>query len=134
MAKKEIKQSKEKKHFLKDFKAELKKVSWPTPKQLINNTTVVIVIVLITALIVFALDLVFNAMHTNGVTKLQTVVQEKFSDNGTENTESTSETEETTEQTDETTETEESNSEETTTETDEQTTESNEAETTETQE
>ena len=50
MAKKE---NKTKKHFLKDFKAELKKVIWPTPKQLVNNTSAVLAIVLITAVIVF---------------------------------------------------------------------------------
>ena len=39
MAKKESKnENKIKKHFFKDFKAELKKVIWPTPKQLVNNT------------------------------------------------------------------------------------------------
>lgn len=81
MAKKEIKQDKKQKKFFKDFKAELKKVSWPTPKQLVNNTTVVVVIVLITALIVFVLDLAFNFMHESGVTKLQTVVQEHFGNN-----------------------------------------------------
>ena len=42
MAKKENKSakkenSKNKKSFFKDFKAELKKVVWPTPKQLFNN-------------------------------------------------------------------------------------------------
>ena len=36
------KQSKETKHFFKDFKAELKRVIWPTPKQLLNNTVAVI--------------------------------------------------------------------------------------------
>ena len=51
MAKKEIKtnkkeNSKNKKSFSKDFKAELKKVVWPTPKQLLNNTVAVITIVL----------------------------------------------------------------------------------------
>ena len=41
MAKKESKtENKVKKHFFKDFKAELKKVIWPTPKQLVNNTVV----------------------------------------------------------------------------------------------
>lgn len=79
MAKKEVKQNKDKKNFSKDFKAELKKVSWPTPKQLINNTAIVVAIVIITAVIVFALDLAFKFMHESGVTKLQTVVQEKFS-------------------------------------------------------
>ena len=54
MAKKESKnENKVKKHFFKDFKAELKKVIWPTPKQLVNNTVAVITIVLITAVIVF---------------------------------------------------------------------------------
>ena len=53
------KESKDKKHFFKDFKAELKRVIWPTPKQLVNNTVAVITIVLITPIIVFALDLVF---------------------------------------------------------------------------
>ena len=48
------KEKKENKHFFKDFKAELKRVIWPTPKQLVNNTVAVITIVLITAVIVFA--------------------------------------------------------------------------------
>ena len=65
MPKKEVskndkKEKKENKHFFKDFKAELKRVIWPTPKQLVNNTIAVIVIVLITAAIVFVLDLVFE--------------------------------------------------------------------------
>ena len=71
MAKKEEKnkENKVKKHFFKDFKAELKKVIWPTPKQLVNNTVAVVTIVLITAVIVFALDTVFKAMNDNGITK-----------------------------------------------------------------
>ena len=46
MAKKDAKNNKDikKKHFFKDFKAELKKVIWPTPKQVLNNTIAVIVI------------------------------------------------------------------------------------------
>ncbi len=68
------KEKKEKKHFFKDFKAELKKVIWPTPKQVINNTTAVITIVLITALIVFVLDLTFETLNTHGVDKLKGIV------------------------------------------------------------
>ena len=60
---------KENKHFFKDFKAELKKVIWPTPKQIINNTTTVIGIVLITVAIVFVLDLAFDALNTYGISK-----------------------------------------------------------------
>ena len=36
MAKKEVKNNKDKTSFTKSFKAELKKVIWPTPKQLFN--------------------------------------------------------------------------------------------------
>ena len=81
MAKKE---NKAKKHFFKDFKAELKKVIWPTPKQLVNNTTAVVAIVLITAIIVFALDVVFDLGNKYGITHLQSIVNEKF--NTTDNT------------------------------------------------
>lgn len=77
MAKKDSnnKEKKEKKHYFKDFKAELKKVIWPTPKQLANNTFTVIVLVLITALIVFVLDFVFETMNTYGINKLKEQVQ-----------------------------------------------------------
>ena len=79
MAKKESKnENKVKKHFFKDFKAELKKVIWPTPKQLVNNTIAVVTIVLITAVIVFALDTVFDLGNKYGITKLQSIVDEKF--------------------------------------------------------
>lgn len=54
------KEKKESKTFFKDFKAELKKVTWPTAKQLANKTTAVIVIVIIIAAIVFALDFAFG--------------------------------------------------------------------------
>lgn len=66
------KDSKQKKHFFKDFKAELKKVVWPTPKQLVNNTVAVVVIVIITSAIVFVLDLVFDLMNSYGIDKLKT--------------------------------------------------------------
>lgn len=71
------KEKKEKKHFFKDFKAELKKVIWPTPKQVINNTTAVVTIVLITALIVFVLDLTFETLNTHGVDKLKSIVSKE---------------------------------------------------------
>ncbi len=66
--------SKNKKSFFKGFKAELKKVIWPTPKQLVNNTVAVITIVLITAIIVFVLDLAFESMNKYGVDKLKEVI------------------------------------------------------------
>lgn len=87
---------KEKKHFFKNFKAELKKVIWPTPKQLVNNTVAVITIVLITTIIVFALDLVFETLNTHGVNKLKEIVGNSVEntqviDENNENTELTNE-------------------------------------------
>ena len=72
---KETKNKKEKKSFFKDFKAELKKVIWPTPKQLVNNTVAVITIVLITAIIVFVLDFTFEKLNTYGVNNLKKIVK-----------------------------------------------------------
>ena len=68
------KQNKDKKQFGKDFKAELKRVIWPTPKQLFNNTVAVITVVWITAAIVFALDLICESVNTYGIDKLKEVV------------------------------------------------------------
>ncbi len=69
------KETKNKKSFFKDFKAELKKVIWPTPKQLINSTIAVVVIVIITAAIVLALDLVFDLFNKKGINKLKSKVR-----------------------------------------------------------
>ena len=75
ITKNDKKEKKENKHFMKDFKAELKRVIWPTPKQLVNNTVAVITIVLITAIIVFVLDLVFELMNSYGIDKLRGLVE-----------------------------------------------------------
>ena len=83
------KEVKNKRHFWKDFKAELKKVVWPTPRQLVNSTVAVITIVLVTALIVFVLDLGFEAIKTHGIDKLQASLQSENS-NTVENTTSES--------------------------------------------
>ena len=80
------KNKKEKKHFFREFKAELKKVIWPTPKQLVNNTVAVITIVLITAIIVFVLDLAFEKINSFGVNKLKEVVGTKNEVSSEDNT------------------------------------------------
>ena len=67
--------NKNKKHFFKDMKTELKKVNWLTPKQLLNNTTAVVVMVVIVAAIVFVLDLTFETMYETGVEGLKSIVQ-----------------------------------------------------------
>lgn len=75
--KKSNKDVKNKKHFFKDFKAELKKVIWPTPKQLANKTLAVVVIVLITAAIVFVLDVVFDILNEKGINRLKSNIRNK---------------------------------------------------------
>ena len=112
MPKKEVKKqvSKNKTSFFKSFKAELKKVIWPTPKQLLNNTAAVLSIVLITAVIVFVLDFAFESANKYGLDKIKQSVSNSTVENATEET----------------------NSEETDTETtSEETTEGDEAESTE---
>ena len=99
------KDNKNKKSFFKGLKAELKKVIWPTPKQLINNTVAVITIVLITAIIVFILDLAFESLNKYGVDKIKSSIQtmqstdSEDSSNTTENTDTENNTN-TTESTD----------------------------------
>ena len=75
MAKNKDKEPKNKKKFFKDFKAELKKVIWPTPKQLLNSTAAVVVIVLLKAPIVFALDFAFELLNKYGINKIKSNVK-----------------------------------------------------------
>jgi len=42
--------------FLKESRAELKKVTWPTPKQAITSTSVVIVVTVIVSLVLGLVD------------------------------------------------------------------------------
>ena len=77
--------------FFKESRAELKKVVWPTPRQLVNSTVAVITIVLVTALIVFVLDLGFEAVKTHGIDKLQASLQ---SNNTVEDSTASDETDE----------------------------------------
>ena len=109
MAKKEQKENtRNKKSFFKGFKAELKKVSWPTPKQLVNNTVAVISIVLITAFIVFALDIVFETINSQGVNRLKEMVSNSAEENTTSEEDTSEDTSEESENTEsENTETEE---------------------------
>ncbi len=84
--KKENKENKVKKHFFKDMKAELKRVIWPTKKQLANNTVAVVTIVLIIVAVVFVLDSAFDIMNQYGITKLQSYVVEHFKKDNKDNT------------------------------------------------
>ena len=74
---KEVK--KEKKNSIKEFKTELKKVTWPTPKELVNKTIAVIVSVLIVALIVFVFDVIFEKTYNLGTGALKSVINSEES-------------------------------------------------------
>ena len=46
--------------FFKSTKSEFKKVTWPTKKQLLNNTMIVIAALVLIGLIIFGLDTLFT--------------------------------------------------------------------------
>ncbi|MEM0530554.1 preprotein translocase subunit SecE [Zongyangia sp. HA2173] len=55
--------------FFKDMRGETKKIVWPTRKQVINNTIVVLVMMLIVGIFIWGVDaimsLLVNAFLTN---------------------------------------------------------------------
>lgn len=86
MAKKDVNKEKNKNNFFKELKSELKKVTWPTLKKLVNNTSAVISIVLIVCVIVFVLDVCFENLNSLGIERLKKLVS-----SDTENVETTDE-------------------------------------------
>ncbi|NLT14616.1 MAG: preprotein translocase subunit SecE [Clostridiales bacterium] len=42
--------------WFREMKSELKKVVWPTPKQILNNTVIVLVIVVISSAVIWVVD------------------------------------------------------------------------------
>ena len=46
--------------FFKDVKVELKKVTWPTKKQAVKNTVVVLIFLIVIGLFVFLIDTLFH--------------------------------------------------------------------------
>ena len=49
-------------HFLSETKVELKKVTWPTKQELIANTIVVIIAVILCAVLIWVVDTFFSAL------------------------------------------------------------------------
>ena len=47
---------------IKATKSEFKKVVWPTKKQLLNNTVIVIAALIVIGLIIFGLDSLFSSL------------------------------------------------------------------------
>ena len=50
--------------YFKDVKSEFKKVSWPTRKQVFNNTVVVLVSIVVSGLGVWVIDLLFSTLRS----------------------------------------------------------------------
>lgn len=50
--------------FFKDLKAEVKKIVWPTRKQVLNNTVVVLIAMAASGLFIFAVDFGLSALKT----------------------------------------------------------------------
>jgi len=46
--------------YFKEARAEFKKVTWPTPKQIVNNTAVVLTMLVIAGLAIWGLDKFFG--------------------------------------------------------------------------
>ena len=104
MAKKEkdIKEKKQKNtSYFKEMKAELKKVVWPTPKELVNNTVAVIAFVIIIAIIVFVCDFCFDNLNKYAITKFQEKVQSSFQTTNDSENNASEEKDETSENNDE---------------------------------
>ncbi len=73
--KKSKKVNEQKKSFLKESRAELKKVSWPKPKSLFTDTATVIGIVLTVAIIVVILDSIFAILNNKVLLKAEEKVK-----------------------------------------------------------
>ena len=50
------------KRFFKDTKSELKKVVWPSKKTVLDNTGIVIVVLVLSSVSIGIIDFVFNAL------------------------------------------------------------------------
>ena len=48
--------------YFKEARAEFRKVTWPTPKQVLNNTGVVLTAIVVTGAAIFGLDTLFAAI------------------------------------------------------------------------
>ena len=55
--------------FFRSTKSELKKIVWPTWKQVSNNTLIVVAVVVIFGILIAALDLLFNVSIVQWFTK-----------------------------------------------------------------
>jgi len=60
------------KKWFRELKSELKKVVWPTKKQILKNTAVVLVVLLLVGVVVGLLDFAFEKLILEQILKLAT--------------------------------------------------------------
>ena len=56
----------------RELKSELKKIVWPTKKQVLNNTGVVLMVVAVLTVALWLMDLIFENLILNGLLKIIT--------------------------------------------------------------
>ncbi len=62
------------KGFIKGVKAELKKVVWPTKKQLVNSTLLVLVLVIALSAIILGFDVILEFIDSKLWSAIQNVI------------------------------------------------------------
>lgn len=62
------------KGFIKGVKAELKKVVWPTKKQLINSTLLVLVLVIALSAIILGFDVILEFIDSKLWSAIQNII------------------------------------------------------------
>ena len=69
-AKKKVKRKNPITKWFREMRSELKKVVWPTPKQIVNNTTVALAVMVASAIVIWGIDQVgmqiFQALRSIG--------------------------------------------------------------------
>jgi len=61
--------------WFREMRSELKKVVWPTPKQIVNNTFVALTVMTCAAILIWALDLVSGEIFVAIVTYIPRLIQ-----------------------------------------------------------
>ena len=61
--------------WFREMRSELKKVVWPTPKQIVNNTFVALTVMACAAVLIWALDLVSGEIFVAIVTYIPRLIQ-----------------------------------------------------------
>jgi len=61
--------------WFREMRSELKKVVWPTPKQIVNNTFVALTVMACAAVLIWALDLVSGEIFVAIITYIPRLIQ-----------------------------------------------------------